>query len=80
MPYEIGGANGRRKGCAHLIDKRVTKLPSYIKVAPIVLDPVDLKDWLDKTMTSPRRIKAASSTLLESYLPTFRSESEITFY
>src|SRR5207302_2068827 len=31
VPYEIGRATGRERKCAHLIDKEVEKLPSYIK-------------------------------------------------
>jgi hypothetical protein len=42
VPYEIGGAAGRRHGCAHLVSAEVQRLPAYIKAARLLLDQDDL--------------------------------------
>ncbi len=48
VPYEIGSAKGRRKDCVHLISKDVdiSKIPSYIKIAPVLAEIDELIKWV----------------------------------
>src|SRR5947209_1982984 len=46
VPYEIGSANGRERVCAHLIDRQVSELPSYIRAARVLTSRAELRDWL----------------------------------
>lgn len=85
VPYEIGGANGRSKMCGHLVSYDVDRLPSYIKVAPLLFDIDDLAGWVSKRL--PRTKVAVmesmvntTKSLLESYVPSYRSRSNVTFY
>ncbi len=64
VPYEIGGASGRSKKCAHIIAADVYRLPAYINIAPVLLDIDDLFKWASST------ILYSSKTLKELSLPT----------
>jgi len=85
VPYEIGGANGRNKGCAHLIDSNVNDLPSYIKVKPVLIDISSLIKWVAKLSGTRRallekRMSYGSKYFLESYVRNVRAESRIRYY
>lgn len=90
VPYEIGGARGRKRICAHLIDKEVKSLPSYIQAEMVLADKSELKTWLPT-----RFVKSASNAnpfevLLEtiskaiitypSFVSENRAKSDLTFY
>lgn len=62
VPYEIGSATGRARDCAHLIDKEVSKLPSYVKAARILTNREMMRDWLPSETTKTAR---ASSLIVE---------------
>lgn len=83
VPYEIGGATGRKKKCAHMVAKDVTQLPSYVKVAQLIIDVFGLQSWLPST-TSPlgrltEAIMKTAASGLDEYIPATRSEKEISF-
>jgi hypothetical protein len=85
VPYEIGGATGRKRQCGHLVAADVTRLPSYVKVAPLLLDLDDLACWMGKQVSRSKDLikEAMASTtksLVSAYVPAFRSTSQITFY
>ena len=86
VPYEIGGANGRERKCGHLVAKDVTELPSYVKVAPLLLDIDDLAGWVSKksTLYKKEKIKGSITPLnkmvIASYIPEYRSSANIMFY
>lgn len=85
VPYEIGGAAGRKRRCAHLVRNKVTRLPSFIKAAEVLLDFDDLVRWVGQPGTERDRIlqKVASfraAQLVESYVPGERHSSEISYY
>ncbi len=90
VPYEIGGANGRERKCGHLISGKVTELPSYVSVAPILQDIDDLAGWLSKTiplstLSDKDAIKdkmtyQTRQQLIKSYIPEYRISSRVTFY
>lgn len=85
IPYEIGGATGRGRDCAHLIDKRASNLPSYIKVATLVADKEDLMNWVRPIQRPSSRFlsgllkEAMAMESLNAYLPEHRSEADIGF-
>ena len=86
VPYEMGGATGREKICGHLVSSDVTELPSYVKVAPLLLDIDSLAEWVKKISPisfSKEVIKAQmdyqTRQLIKSYIPENRY-SAITFY
>ncbi len=86
VPYEIGGATGRKRTCGHLVSSKVTKLPSYVKVAPLLLDIDGLAEWVRKISPisfSKETIKAKmnyqTKAHIMSYIPENRY-SGITFY
>jgi hypothetical protein len=86
VPYEIGSANGSGRGCAHLIDREVNRLPSYIRAARVPTSRVDLREWLASDVTK------ASSAIVElaqrlaaaldypDFIPADRSLHDLTFY
>lgn len=85
VPYEIGGASGRSRTCGHLVSAEVTKLPSYVKVAPLLLDVDNLAAWVSKRTSRPKEmIKEAmaytTKSLIQAYVPNYRTASQITFY
>lgn len=86
VPYEIGGANGRRRTCGHLVAKDVTELPSYVKVADLLLDIDDLAGWVPKKSLFYKKeeiketITSQTRTSIKSYIPEYRSQTNITFY
>ena len=86
VPYEIGSANGRGRECAHVIDKEVNKLPSYIKAAPLITNRADLRNWLpfEVTKTSGSIVELARrlAQLLDypDFIPPNRSVNDLTFY
>jgi hypothetical protein len=59
VPYEIGSATGRGRGCAHLIDREVNRLPSYIRAARVLTSRADLREWLASD------VRKASSAIVE---------------
>jgi hypothetical protein len=89
MPYEIGSASGRGRDCAHLIDREVNKLPSYIRAARVLTNWADLRKWLPSELAGTA---GATSTILElsrrlaaevdyaDFIPTNRSLADLTFY
>jgi TIR domain len=92
VPYEIGGATGRQRACAHLIDGQVKNLPSYVKAATILADRGALTDWLSNI---PIKKTARVETIIErlnrtinfstaesmelDFLPAKRAGSDITY-
>lgn len=48
VPYEIGIASGKKKKCGHLIASEVDCVPSYVEVADLLWDIVDLLGWIGK--------------------------------
>ena len=86
VPYEIGGATGRKRECAHLISKEVKQLPSYIKISKLLLDIDDFTGWLTSPSGQTKEMLKESisfdtmSKLTEQYIPRFRSLLNVTFY
>jgi hypothetical protein len=86
VPYEIGSANGRGRECAHLIDKEVNELPSYIKAAQLITNREELRKWLPSgvTKTSGSIIELARrlAQVLDypDFIPTDRSVNDLAFY
>lgn len=88
VPYEIGGAHGQKKKCAHLIRKTVSNLPSYIRIAPILIDFVALRKWLNPiapTLMSSILVEASVQEMKKSkellkYLPASRDKNQINYY
>ena len=85
VPYEIGGATGRKRQCGHLVAADVMRLPSYVKVAPLLLDVDDLASWMGKHISRSKELikEAMASTtksLITAYVPNFRSQAQIAFY
>lgn len=85
VPYEIGGANGRKRLCGHLVASDVDRLPSYVKVAPLLLDVDDLTKWIASQVSrSQEFIKEsmahATKSVLHEYIPNIRTINQITFY
>jgi hypothetical protein len=85
VPYEMGGAEGRRRTCGHLVAKDVTELPSYVKVAPLVLDIDSLAEWvrnIKPTSFSKDMIKGKmtypTKMLMASYVPESRRSINFT--
>lgn len=86
VPYEIGGAQGRRRTCGHLVAKDVNDLPSYVKVAPLVLDIDGLAEWVRKIRPISLskdiikgKITSQTKMFMQSYVPEYRSSTNITF-
>ena len=46
VPYEIGATRARSRDCAFLVGKEVKVLPAYMKVARVLKDRSELKEWL----------------------------------
>ena len=84
VPYEIGSANGRNKECAHLLHKNVTELPSYVKVAPVLIDFIDLKNWLRSKLATKVLITEHEDRVAKEqtalFLENSRVESSIKFF
>jgi hypothetical protein len=85
VPYEIGGATGRQRHCAHLIDGEVDTLPSYIQAATILPDRDSLQNWLPKGTSRPfpelRDLieKSAMARDYPEFVPASRKISELRF-
>jgi hypothetical protein len=87
--FEIGSATGRAQDCAHLIDEKVMKLPSYIKAGKILADREEMRKWLPSETVKTAR---ASSIIIElskilavagdypSFLPSKRTINDLAFY
>jgi hypothetical protein len=89
VPFEIGGAMGQRKDCAHLIARDVTSAPAYIKVSQILADQDDLANWVAKIRgegktalfeSLKKSAEYGSARGLDSLLPQIRSTANISFY
>lgn len=88
VPYEIGRGTGRDRACAHLIDKEVSELPSYIKAAKILVNRAALREWLpvnhEKKAIASRMIVELSKTIAmteyPSFIPNSRTVDDLTFY
>lgn len=87
IPYEIGGATGRKRNCCHLVAKEVTQLPSYVKIAPIILDTDGLAAWIDPSIPGAKGLMKTAAirvtksfSAFTSFVPQQRSASEITYY
>jgi TIR domain len=85
VPYEIGGAAGRRHPCGHFIDPALATLPSYIKAAEILLDQHDLATWVGQAIGQTRTLlqeqikKSASFASIDIYVPRFRQLDSLRF-
>jgi hypothetical protein len=84
VPYEIGGATGRGRQCAHLVDGEVCTLPSYIQVPTILPGRQDLRSWLPKTPRRQSVIFNLTETLLAAcehltFVPENRSVGDLKF-
>jgi hypothetical protein len=82
VPYEIGGAMGQKKECAHLISRDVDAVPAYIKAGKVILDKYDLTNWIASIRGSSREALFETMRKSENYggasgldavLPDFRS-------
>ena len=85
VPYEIGGANGRSRTCGHLVSSDVTRLPSYVKVSPILLDIDALATWVAGSIRRKKEVireSMAHTTVMgiQAYVPMYRPQSQITYY
>ena len=85
VSYEIGGANGRDRGCVHLVASNVNNLPSYIKVKPVLIDISSLIKWVAKLRAISRvlleeRMSYGGKHMLESYVQNVRPKSRITYF
>jgi hypothetical protein len=88
VPYEIGGAMGQKKECAHLVTAEVNSLPEYIKAGKVLVDQFDLERWVasikgttqDAIREEMRKSAAVFGSVdtLDSILP--RVRSGITYY
>ena len=86
VPYEIGSANGRGRVCAHLIDREVNRLPSYIRVAQVLTTRGDLRRWLASEVTKSfnpliepaQRLAVALD--YPDFIPMNRSLDDLAFY
>jgi hypothetical protein len=77
VPYEIGGAEGRRHDVAHVVHFRVQELPPYVRLAKVIETQAQFRAWVTglKTVTLTERavIKTAQLGELEGYLPPGKS-------
>lgn len=85
VPYEIGSATGRKRGFAHLIDKEVNKLPSYMKAAKILANREELRKWLPSEANETSGFIELARRIAElldypDFVPADRSVNELTFY
>jgi len=86
VPYEIGSPTGRGRKCAHLIDREVKRLPSYIEAARVLVNRAELRDWLATEVTetsSPIVDLAQRLAVVRDYpdfIPPDRSVHELSFY
>ena len=85
VPYEIGGASGRSKECAHIIAADVDRLPAYIKIAPVLLDIEDLFKWIPRpllysTKTLKESVSLSAMSKLKTYVPEYRKTKMIKYY
>jgi hypothetical protein len=89
VPYEIGSATGRSRDCAHLIDKEVSELPSYIKAAKVLANKEALREWLPSERTKTARVssllielnrKLAVASDYPAFIPAHRAVNELKFY
>lgn len=85
VPYEIGGATGRHRECAHLITGEVTELPLYVSVAKILPDVESLENWVPSSGTTSanaqlRLLEKLAATLSPpKCIPRSRSLGTISF-
>jgi hypothetical protein len=49
VPYEIGGARGRGRPCAHIVDRSVLAVPEYVLLGQKLDDIADLRKWISST-------------------------------
>lgn len=89
VPYEIGGASGQKKPCAHLVAGNVDALPAYIAAGNILADQDDLAKWAasirghtrDYLFENLRKSATYGSARgIDSVLPQFRSRTQLRFY
>jgi len=86
VPYEIGGATGRKRECAHLIDGEVKNLPAYINAAKLLTDQKELREWLPlspRITIAERYLHTLTNFSGEeqlSFIPEHRAKGEIKFY
>jgi len=85
VPYEIGGASGRNRKCAHIIASDVDRLPEYIKIAPVLLDIDHLFKWLPipllySTETLKEAVSLSAINQLKTYVPEYRTAINIQYY
>jgi hypothetical protein len=78
VPYEIGASRQRRMGIAYMLLDNVDDLPSYLKIAQLLKDRIELGWWvnslgaalLEKSLTGPNIPRLPSVRIQE---PTFHS-------
>lgn len=85
VSYEIGGATGRRKECAHLVASDVEAVPAFIKTRQLLLTQANLLAWAARlTVLSGQTLdeamrKAASGSYEPLPLP-LTSRAPLRFY
>lgn len=78
VSYEIGGAKGRRKQCAHLVSPQVEEVPSFIRIERTILDLIDLNKWAGEVAKTDRFVlknslsKSSHFSSLEAVMPESR--------
>ena len=71
VPYEIGGAQGRRHDVAHVVHFRVQDLPSYVCLAEVIRNRSEFRSWVARLRTltlTERTMKTASLGKLDGYI------------
>ena len=84
VPFEIGGAMGKARSCAHIVSEQVQSLPEYIKTAELLLDRWDLSKWVAKVSGEKHDVLKESierhAGAFLGMVPRIRHKSEIRFY
>jgi hypothetical protein len=86
VPYEIGGATGRKKECAHLVKGDVVDLPAFIRNNRIFPDQYDLAKWIESltkqssTILKETLAKQPQFAKFNSVFPAIRQISNLKFY
>jgi TIR domain-containing protein len=54
VTYEIGGAAGRKRECAHFVAPDVMDIPPFIRIHPLLFDQEDLTFWAASLLGKPK--------------------------
>ncbi len=79
VPFEIGYARHKRCGVAYVLGESVTELPSYLKIADLLTDRIELARWAESLRTDTTQRSARSSFPAVNGLPTIRFRSAVRF-